>query len=69
MKVTVVSCCEKKFVDKQTNKQRIYYAVYLADASGAVGRLYCSKPCKPGEQVDLEMIVEKDMRMGLRIVS
>ena len=69
MKATVVSCCEKKYVDKETNKQRVYYTVYIADARGAVGTLYSDRPCKPGDQVTLEITIGKDMRVGVRIAA
>ncbi len=69
MKATVVSCCEKKFKDKETNKERIYYAVYIADQRGAVGMLYSNSLYKSGDSVNLEISIGKDMRVGVRIAA
>lgn len=69
MKTTVVSCCEKKFKDKESNEERIYYTVYIADNRGAVGTLYSDKAYKAGDSVELGITIGKDMRGGVRIVA
>ncbi len=48
-------------------KERSMWRVYCADASGAVGSVYSSKPISAGDVITLVPSVNKDGRFTCRI--
>ena len=67
MEAVVLSCCEKKFKDKETGKERCYYMLYMADSTGAVGSVYSTEAKKAGEKVSLRLAVGRDGKFTVRL--
>lgn len=68
MKLSVLSVKTMEFPDKQTGERRVMWQVYCKDSTGGVGSLFSTQQCADGDQVEVELLANRDGKLMPKIV-